>query len=384
MNTPWLAQYRKPITDLLPALACGLIAFLAYISIGNTPVLRALGLALAIVGVALTLRQMGAALSVTGGLAVAFCGAFWAQTSGSQTYTPDTIVFVLGLAGIIAGGVVAFSQRPYVVLVIALAVFAVLFYSQIGIARSLRLNVLTSAWLIYLLFNAIMETNPRPDGPPPARLSAQYRAGILLLIGIGIINDPLTVLFTPAVALGLVLSKTRIPLWYWGVLGVLVALGIRGVYVEYVNELWWGIPLERVVTMTQRPPYLVAEGFRAAERWIDLFVMISNQFTPVGLLLGIVGLARMARWYPVLGIAMMLIWGAFFTFGLMYFGRDRQILILPLFIVQGVMMTYAVYALGQWVSKTLQLGSDSALAWVTPALYVCLPALMFYNIVNGV
>ena len=45
-------------------------------------------MALAVVGMALALRPMGAALAVIGGLALAFSPSFWIQTGGAESLNP--------------------------------------------------------------------------------------------------------------------------------------------------------------------------------------------------------------------------------------------------------------------------------------------------------
>lgn len=362
--------------------ASGLLAFALFVIIGGTPLLRAGGMAVAVTGIAFTLQRMGALLTITGTLALSLSPALWSQTGGAQDYTPNTLVFLLLAALGGAAFLIALSRRPYVVLVIALTVFAVLFYSQIGIARSLRLTVITSAWLIYLLFNAIVLTNPRPDGPPPALLGAQYRAGILLLLGIGVINDPLFVLFVPVVVLGLTMSKSYIPPWYWAITLIIALLGARGLLVEYINPEWWNYDALAASELGINIPYIIADGWRAAFRWVDTFGLIAQQFTLVGVVLGVFGLARMARWYPVLGVAMLVLWGIFFWFGLVYFGRDREILLLPLFMIQVVLMTYAVYTFGQWLERITSSSHRSPLANIAAVVYVMLPAVMFMNIIG--
>src|SRR5690606_3277014 len=138
-----------------PALFTGAVAWIAFIVLGDTPILRASGLALAVVGMALTLRRMGALMSFVGGTALVFSPAFWAQTGGIGN-NPATIVLALGAASVFAVLLVILVQRPYIAMFGALISFAVVFISQIGGARSLRLTVLASAWLIYLLVQAVV------------------------------------------------------------------------------------------------------------------------------------------------------------------------------------------------------------------------------------
>lgn len=361
----------------------GLLAWAAFLMLGNTPVLRASGLAAAIVGFSLTLRRMGALMSVVGGLSLAFSSAFWSQTGGGGN-NPATIVLALGAAGILAVALVTVVQRPYVALMAALAVFAAVYLSQVGEARSLRLTVFASAWLIYLLVQSVVTANPRPDEPPRGgyRLAAALRAGILLILAAATVNDPLFVLFVPAVTLGLIQSGARIPAWYWAIVAVVTVLGVRGVVTLYIDPVWWGVTVETALATRGNVPYLVADGLSDGARWISTFRLLSSQFTLVGLLMSVIGLARLSRWYPPVGTVMMVGYATFFAFGLAYFGRDRSTLLLPLLMMQVFLMSYAVHAAGQWASKALQTPEALTVRWVAPALFAVLPLLLFAQIIS--
>lgn len=319
-------------------------------------------------------------MSVAGGLALAYSPAFWAQTGGGGSQ-PATIVVALSLAVILGAGLlVTLAQRPYVAAVIALVIFAGVFASGIGEPRSLRLTVLASAWLIYMLTQAIIETNPRP-GESPARLRASFRAGILLILGAATLNDPLFALWTPAVALGLSQSKTRIPAWYWATVIGIVIYGLRGVILTYVDPTAWALTTEAAGLVRRGLPYLVAEGWRDGARWVDTFALLAAQFTPVGVFLSLVGLARMSRWYPILGPVMLVAYISFFAFGLAYFGRDRSTLLLPLSMIQVFFMTYAVHAVGQWLSKAIRAPETVTVRWVAPAFYALIPMILLAQII---
>jgi hypothetical protein len=376
-----LEPYQRDLLRLwLPAVVAGLIAWLAFVLIGQTPLLRAAGLAAAIAGVALALRWMGWLLAIGGALALAFTPAFWTQTGGVVAQ-PATVVLALSAAAVIGIAAVGLSRRPYIALGIALAAFAFVFASQIGVARSLRLTILAASWLIFLLTRAVLITNPRPDGPQPARLKAQYRAGILLTLALGVINDPLFVLFVPAVALALGQSKTPILWWYWAMLAGLVALGIFGIFSQYYDPQWWSVTTERALRASQRDnlPYVVAAGLRDGARWLELLTFVGRQFTIIGLLLSLLGLARMARWYPVLGVTTMVGYAAFFLFGLAYYGEDRPILLLPMLMMQTMWLTYAVYALGEWLERSVAPLNRRWVRAVSPVSYLVLPLLLLSN-----
>lgn len=377
-----LASYQRDLLRLwLPAVVAGTIAWLVFVLIGQTPLLRAAGLAAAVAGVALALRWLGWLLAIAGALALAFTPAFWTQTGGIVSQ-PATVVLALSAAAAIGVAAVGLSRRPYIALGIALAAFALVFASQIGVARSLRLTLLAASWLIFLLTRAVLITNPRPDGPQPARLKAQYRAGILLTLALGVINDPLFVLFIPAVALALGQSKTPIPWWYWGLLLVLAALGVFGIFSQYYDPRWWTATTEQAELAFQRRnlPYLVVAGLRDGARWLELLIFVGRQFTIVGLLLSLLGLARLARWYPVLGVTTLVGYAAFFLFGLAYYGTDRPILLIPMLMMQTMWITYAVYALGEWLERTVSPLNRRWVRALSPVLYLGFPALLLFNV----
>lgn len=380
---PTLPSLNQLLWYGAPAAAATLLTTLSFLLIGQTPLLRALGLAAAIGGVTLTLRRMGGLMSLVGGLALAYSPAFWAQTGGGSS-APATIVIALGAAGTLGIALlIAFARRPYVATAVALAIFAGIFFSGLGEARSLRLTVLASAWLIYLLVQTVIETNPRPGEQPPARLRASYRAGLLLILSAATLNDPLFVLWTPAVVLGLTQTRTRIPLWYWVALGVVTVLGIRGLVLAYYDPVAWEMTTEAASAIRRGIPYLVAEGWRDGARWVDTFALLASQFTATGVLLGLVGLARMSRWYPALGTVMMVAYGCFFAFGLAYFGSNRSTLLLPLSMIQVFFMTYALHAIGQWMAKALRVPETLTVRWFAPLVYALLPITLLVQIVTS-
>jgi len=262
---------------------------------------------------------------------------------------------------------------------IGLVIFVIIFWSQIGTPRSLRLTSFVTAWLMYLLINILRVTNPRPDDAPRGPLDQRYILGALLLMMIGVINDPLFVLLAPAVTLTLVLSHARF--WHWVVVAAAVVIGIRGIVVEYVDPNWWFYPADQATQIGLRIPFLIADGWRVGARWIDLFNLIVAQFSAVGILLGELGLARLARWYPAMGIVTMIAYAAYALFGLVYFGVDRPILLLPLLIIQMIWMTYAVYAFGQWLQKSAA-GRSKLVGWLAPAASTLMPLLLFVRIVT--
>jgi hypothetical protein len=84
----------------------------------------------------------------------------------------------------------------------------------------------------------------------------------------------------------------------------------------------------------------------------------------------------------VLGVAMQVLWGLFFSFGLVYFGRDREALLLPLFMTQVILMTYAVYAFGEWLERAPGQRGNRLLRYAAPVIYALLPLAMLAEIIT--
>jgi hypothetical protein len=238
------------------------------------------------------------------------------------------------------------------------------------------------AWTLYLLVDGLLARNPRPDEPNHTKLGAQHTLGLLLLLGIGVVNDPLFTLMIPAVGLGLFLSKQRLPVWYWGALLALLVVGLYGVSQSYYSPFWWNYPADAGVQITRHLPYMIGTVWREPERWIKLMALIIWQFSPVGLLLGVLGLARLSRWHPPVGVVMMVAFAAYAGFGLVYFGEDSPVLLLPLLMIQLLWMTYAVYTFGQWLQKSVE--RKVRVRWVAAAAFTLLPLFMLLRIVGMV
>lgn len=376
MSTFALPESRHHlIVYWLPIAAAAAITWLAFIWLGNTPPIRALAMAFVIAGITLTLRRFGGGVALTGGLALAFSPAFWSQAGGRESL--PTITLALIGTSLVGAILVWFTKQPPVGLGIALVLFVVLFWVLASSERSLRITTILTAWLLYLLINALLLTNPRPDEPQPGRLSLPHALGILLLLTLGIINEPLFTLLVPAVVLGLILSQTHQPWWYWILLAGVVSYGAQGFAALYLDSGWWLFPAAEAQNV--RVPFVIADGWREAWRWLYLINLVISQFTVFGVVLGVVGLARLARWYPTLGSVTMVAYAAYAIFGLVYFGSDSPVLLLPLFMIQIIWMTYAVYAFGQWLQKSVN-PAMPVIRWVAPALFLLLPALMLLRI----
>ncbi len=370
-------QQRLIVKFWLPPLFSGVVAFLLLVFVGETPLIRSGGLAVVIVGVALALRRMGAILSVIGGLTLCLSPAFWSQTGGGQG-EPATIVIAVTAAALAVAIATLVSQRPYIGLGVGVIIFVALFFSQIGTPRSLRLTAFVTGWLLYLIIDMLLLTNPHPeDDVPPllldrptaegASLVRPYHTlGILLLFGVGIINDPLLTLLAPGVVLALVLARTQLPLWYWVLLGIVVLVGVRGIVADYLQAQSY---------------LLVLDQWRDASRWLIEVRVVLRQFGIVGVVLAVLGLARMARWYAPLGSVTLLAYAAYTFFGLVWIGPRREVLLLPLFIIQVLWMTYAVFTLSEWMKRAAT-PHQRTVQVATQCSYALLPALLLLNIIN--
>lgn len=354
------------LKDWLPLLTCGLVAWLAFIILGQTPIVRASGLALVIVGVAATMRWLGAVLALAGGLALAFSPAFWSQTGGGDA-GPATIVIALGAAGLFTAVVILASKRMDIAFALGVVIFAVLFWSQVGTPRSLRLTSLLTAWLLYLIGDMLLRSNPRPDERQPERPTRRYTLGMLLLFSIGVLNDPLFTLLGPAIVITLLVSHARIHLLYWTILLGIIGYGIVSIVDNFLNPA---------------APLLILDLWRDPDRWIEMLGLVIDQFTIWGVILGIIGLVRLSRWYPPLGTVSMIAYAAYVVFGLIYIGGDRAVLLLPLLMIQVIWMTYAAFTFGQWIEKTVH-SQGHIVRWVTSAVYMLLPLALLWQLSSG-
>jgi hypothetical protein len=184
------------------------------------------------------------------------------------------------------------------------------------------------------------------------------------LFTVGVLNDPLITLLAPALVLAFVLTRTPQKWWYWVLFGIVVGIGMRGFIVDYI----------------QTQSYLLDfENWRNANRWLSEISLIINQFTLLGILFGVLGLARLSRWYPPLGTVTLIAYVSYAFFGLVYIGRQRETLLLPLFIIQLVWITYAVFTLSQWVKRLIPQYAQP-LSIATQLLFAILPIVFLLQV----
>jgi hypothetical protein len=358
-----------------PPIMAGVIAWGLLYFIGETPLVRASGLALVIVGVALSLRRMGSILAVIGSLTLCLSPAFWSQTGGGEGDPARIVIAIIAAILAVAIGFMT-SQRPYIGLGLGVIIFVGFFFSQIGTPRSIRLTSFVVGWLLFLVIDMLLLTNPHPEDNTPQILLDKARdtiesfvrpyhtLGILLLFTVGVLNDPLITLLAPALVLAFVLTRTPQKWWYWVLFGIVVGIGMRGFIVDYI----------------QTQSYLLDfENWRNANRWLSEISLIINQFTLLGILFGVLGLARLSRWYPPLGTVTLIAYVSYAFFGLVYIGRQRETLLLPLFIIQLVWITYAVFTLSQWVKRLIPQYAQP-LSIATQLLFAILPIVFLLQV----
>lgn len=355
-----------------PALLGGALALVVFLFPGETPVLRACGMALVIVAMAMLLRRFGAALALCGCLALAFSPAFWTQTGGASRQDLLPLLALATLAALVALLLLRRKGSLLLAAVVALALFSLVFWWQQGQTDSLRLTALASAWLLVLLVDLLQRALPHPDGAEVGAPEASHAWAILILLVIGIVNTQLFVLFVPAVGSALILSKVRLSRVYWLLLLLACLFGLSGIVSRYLSSEWWLYPSAQGIEEGLVLPWLLADGWREAGRWLILLEIVRDQLSIPGSLLALFGLSRLSRWYPATGTVTLLAWGCWALFGLVYFGRDIDVLLLPLHMIGIVWMTVAVHAIRDW-SEHLAPGPALRPAWVVTGIYALLP-----------
>lgn len=345
---------QQHIDHWWPALLSGALMWLVFIFIGGAPILRATALAGVVVGISLALRRLGPLFAIGAGVLLGTSPAFWSQMGEPGSANVGLVLLIMAGAGLAAFILLWFWGRLFGSLALGLSAF-VIAYLGLGITeKSLRLTTLLAAWLIYLLIVALRKTHPRPEDPPPQPLSGRHVGGLLVVLALGVLNDPLFALMAPALLFGLWLARPSLNRIYWGLFLIVTGFGIVTMVGEYFAPEWVFADAAALIASGQQVPVIVLTAWREPARWLMLTGLMLQQFTIIGVLLGVVGMARMARWYPTLGVVLMLLYGSYGVFGLTYFGGNLPILLLPMLMIQVLWMTYAVYAISQWLRQALR------------------------------
>jgi hypothetical protein len=360
-------------------MLASLMATLAFVLVGQTPLIRAISLGASIAGVTAALRPFGGWLALVGGLALAFSPAFWSQTGGSQ---PDALILTLLLIGLGAMLIVGrLGRQADLALGAGALIFIVSFWLLVGTPRSLRLTVLLSAWMLFLLVDSLLTAHPRTEDSPATLLKQYQQMGLLLLAALGVVNEPLFSLLIPAVIITLLTSHTRLPPWYWLLLIAITLVGIYGLWSTYLNSNWWSYPALSAIESQIRVPFVISGAWREPVRWLEIGMLVINQFTLPGLLLGILGVSRLSRWYPPIGSITLIGFVAYAIFGLAYFGTDRPVLLLPMWMILILWMTYAMHAISHWLQRSFA-GLRPLIRLAAPVGFALLPAFLLLQLTN--
>ena len=377
MMQTFMHDQTPRVRHVYPALLAAGTVWLAFMILGNTPIIRSTALAIVIVAISLTLRQLGSALSYLGGVVFGFSPVYWSQSGGSAPSNEWALVAYL-LVAVFAVAVIAIvGRRLFYGFVVGSAVFVGLYLLFGPTEKSLRLTTILAAWLLYMLVIALRRTNPRPGEAPARQLSQRHVNGVLVVMILGVLNDPLFTLFAPAVVLGLWLSRTKLPWWYGAALALTIAFGVWGMTTQYVDPEWIFRSTDEIRAAGHAAPFISLTGWRDPVRWLLMTQLVTYQLTLVGAVLGVIGIARLSRWYPTLGTTLMVAYACYGAFGIVYMGRDIEILLLPLFMIQTICMTYAVYVLMQWLQRLFaQPARAAAVRWLVTGGYAMMSAVL--------
>jgi hypothetical protein len=149
-------------------------------------------------------------------------------------------------------------------------------------------------------------------------------------------------------------------------MGIVIGFGLQSIHGQYIEA---------------QARYMLLNHWQDGRRWLDMMQLVTTQFTIVGMILGILGLARLSRWYPPLGTVSLVAYGAYWLFGVVYNGPTRGLLLLPLFVIQVIWMTYAALALSEWAGRSLE--KHPAIGrYAIVVLYAVLPASMLLRIIT--
>ncbi len=351
------ASPRDLLNQIIPSLIAAVIAGLLFITIGETPPLRAAALAAVIGVMAFALRPMGRLFAIIGAVALAITPAYWSQTGGTETINPLWVIGAL-LAGMIIS-VVSYRLMRSATWGLALGgiavVSAALIAQILGVtgSRSLRLTTLLSAAMLALLSDMVWRSNPRADSPPMRALLPSHLAFLLVTFTLGVINDPMIALFAPALVLAILLMRIQVTPLLWGVIAAIILFGAARLINLYHEPNYWVYPAESAIAADLHVPFVIGGAWREAERWVHLIGFLVSEFTAVGLALAVVGLARLSRWHAPVSMVTLAAFAAYALFGLLYFGGDATVLLLPLLMIQVFWITYALATVRDWITKIM-------------------------------
>ncbi|MBN1286961.1 MAG: DUF2723 domain-containing protein [Anaerolineae bacterium] len=237
--------------------------------------------------------------------------------------------------------------------------FSATFWSQAVEAEVYALNALFVVIILGILVNGLYVTDPRFGGGRAMRPRRVF--GLALAFGFGLTNHLTIVLLAPAAALMLWMCRPRLTLKQWGAAAVCLAAPLL-IYL-YLPLRWpalhdgAGMPFDEFIMWITGQRFggaLMFEYFSQPDRWMTIFRLVIDQFGIMGLLLAVVGLARLARWFPGVGIVTLVAYGAYFAYALVYIIPDIAVFLIPMHVIQVIWIAYAVHAISEWAPKLVK------------------------------
>ncbi len=248
------------------------------------------------------------------------------------------------------------TGRLLAVLSALMLAFSPTFWSQAIGAEVYTLNALFVIIILGSLINALYRTDPRFGGQETMRVHSIW--ALALAFGLGLTNHLTLVLLLPAALLAMWICHPRLTHREWGIAAGMFGLGLL-VYL-YIPLRWpalhagAGMPLDDFIAWVTGRRFggaLMWEYFSVPERWMTIFRLALDQFGVIGLALGLLGLARLARWFPGVGTVSLVAYGAYFAYALVYIIPDIGVFLIPMHIIQVIWIAYAVHAISEWAPK---------------------------------
>ncbi len=196
-----------------------------------------------------------------------------------------------------------------------------------------------------------IERSPTGDAEPvktPRRMPVEMVWGMAFIFGLGISHSPTVLPIAPALILAVALSRPRMKLTQWVITAVVFGMGL----LPMVAVSGAGVSVRDVEFGQFFGDLLRPDAWRDTDRWLALGDVVLRQYGVAGAVLAVIGMARLARWYPRIGPVTLLAYCAYGLYGLGG-GADVADSLIPMHIVQAIWVAYAVHAIGQWLAKYL-------------------------------
>ena len=262
--------------------------------------------------------------------------------------------------------------------------FSPTFWSQAVEAEVYALNALFAVAILGILIDALYLTAPRFGGQGAMRARSVWT--LAFAFGLGLTNHLTLALLLPAALLALWICRPGLTARQWGVAFALLGAGLL-VYL-YIPLRWPALHGGATMPLGDFLAWVTGQRFGGAvmleywsqpDRWLTIGRLVVDQFGVIGLILGVIGLARLARWFPEMGVVTLLAYGAYFAYALVYIVPDIAVFLLPMHVVQVIWMAYAVHAAGEWASKLFHDRTGRRLHTVLYSLAALMPLALLWT-----